>query len=192
MIKKKKQEEHYEPLVETNENSLEVNPEDVDSGEIDLETQYQETHDNGNGNGHNGNNTEVMEAIQLLMAQNRDLSERMDEIQEGNGNRDKDQAHLKMVNMTFDTPDKNIIELTDLTYPSIRKVAYAQTLDRLFDEDVQSGATSLTSIFLNIYMRGLRSKGGRHLARATKLALEQVQSTSEEDAEMARELGAMD
>jgi hypothetical protein len=126
----------------------------------------------------------ILNALKALSAQNKELFERMADIEKKSTAAD---ALLRMVNLMYDTDDKHLPELTRIPINAVRPHALGMMLESLMDEDVQSGKVPLSRILRNNYFRLMRSVGGVHLGRGVRLAEEQASAEAEKAEEM--ELG---
>lgn len=143
--------------------------------------------DSDNGNGHNTTqNNEVTSMLQSIINQQKELSNRLGELEDKKTTTSAD-ALLRMVNLTYDTDDKHLPELTRIPLNSARPLSIGIMLESIFDPDVQAGLVPLSSKLRNAYFRLMRSVGGVHLGRGVRLAEEQAASEAESAEE--RELG---
>ena len=136
-------------------------------------------------NGH-GDNSEVVEMLKVIQSQQKDLSDRLDDMEKKGSSVTAD-ALLRMVNLTYDTDDSHLPELTRIPLNAVRPHALCMMLESIFDEDVQDGSTPLSKKLRNYYFRLMRSVGGIHLGRGVRLAEEQAAAETEKAEEM--ELG---
>ena len=125
--------------------------------------------------------------LQTIINSQSEQAERLDELEEGKNKDHGSEALLRMVNFLYDTDDKHIFELTRLPIQAVQPLALGMMLDSLMDEDVQSGAVSLSHKLRTYLFRGMRSVGGVHLGRGIRLAEEQASAEAEKAEEF--ELG---
>lgn len=136
-----------------------------------------------------GNNGDTLAILQAIVSQQKDIMDRMEEL-EKKGTASSADALLRMVNLTYDTDDVHLPELTRIPLPAARPHALGMMLESLLDDDVQSGEVPLSRKLRNYYFRLMRSVGGVHLGRGVRLAEEQAASEAEKAEEM--ELGDND
>ncbi len=127
----------------------------------------------------NGHEDKLLKAIEAL-------TERIEELEERENN-STSAALLRMVNLTYDTDDNHLPELTRIPISSARPHALGMMLESLLDPDIQDGSVPLSRKLRNYYFRLMRSVGGIHLGRGVRLAEEQASSEAEKAEEM--ELG---
>lgn len=132
-----------------------------------------------------GDNLEAM--LQTIINNQNELTERLDELEEGKNKNGTSEALLRMVNFLYNTDDKHILELTRIPIQTAQPLALGMTLDSLMDDDVQSGEVSLSTKLRLYYFRLMRSVGGVHLGRGIRLAEEQAAAEAEKAEEF--ELG---
>lgn len=131
-------------------------------------------------------NTELRTLIQTIINQQQELSERLNEMEKRNTTTSAD-ALIRMVNLTYDTDDRHLPELTRIPINAARPHALGMMLESLFDEDIQQGTIPLSRKLRNYYFRLMRSVGGIHLGRGVRLAESQAEAEEEKAEEM--ELG---
>lgn len=143
---------------------------------------------NPSGNNHDDKN-ETLALLQAIVTQQKDMMDRMDELEQ-KGTASSADALLRMVNLTYNTDDVHLPELTRIPLQAARPHALGMMLESLLDDDVQSGEVPLSKKLRNYYFRLMRSVGGVHLGRGVRLAEEQAASEAEKAEEM--ELGDND
>lgn len=131
------------------------------------------------GNGHNGSNDgEVLQSIanNLVLLSDR-LADLEDRVQQTTS--DNNKALLQLVNHFYNTDDKHIKELSNISPLSVRALSTAATMDMIGSEEVKSGRASLVGIAIDNFLRFRRSASGRHLMLGMNALQEQIQSQNE-------------
>lgn len=127
-------------------------------------------------NGHE-ESIDIAQLLQMTLAQNREIMERLEELEKGKDNYGK--ALLQMVNRIYDTPDKNMPELTNIPLRAARPHALGMALEDLMNPEVLNGEIPFSRLVRMNYFRLMRSVGGTHLGRATRIAEEQIATQAE-------------
>lgn len=121
----------------------------------------------------------------------KELSERLDEIDENSKRDASGESRLKLTNMIYDTPDNRLLELTVISsFAAIKSYARSIMLEHQHDPDVRSGKIKLSEIYRNAIFRLVRSQHGLQLMRGSALAREQVQNEGEDEEFNRMRLGA--
>jgi hypothetical protein len=127
-----------------------------------------------------GNTNSMEEILQMMVSQQKEFADRLTEMEDQNKNKTSaNEALLRMVNLTYDTDDQHLPELTRIPIQAARPHALGMMLESLFDEDVQDGSVPLSRKLRNSYFRLMRSVGGVHLGRGVRLAEEQASAEQE-------------
>lgn len=124
----------------------------------------------------NGSDNEIVGMLQKLIKQNRDINDRMDDL-EKSGHNTNAEAQLRLINLVYDTDDKHLPELTRIPIQAARPHALAMGLESLLEDD---GTIPLSRVIRNYYFRLNRSVGGVQLMRGSRLAEQQAEAESEE------------
>jgi len=133
----------------------------------------------------NGKQADLMAVIQTMALQQKELIERLEDIEKGKDN-GTGAALLRMVNFMYDTDDVHLPELTRIPIQAARPLAYAMGLDSLLhrktrkDGKLLNDGKSLSENIRNNYFRLMRSVGGVHLGRGVRLAEEQAAAAAED------------
>ena len=140
---------------------------------------------NPENNGHDANK-EMALLLQTMIAQQKELADRLEDL-EKKGSSTAADALIRMVNLTYNTDDDHLPELTRIPIQAARPHAIGMMLESILDEDVQNGTVPLSRKLRNYYFRLMRSVGGIHLGRGVRIAEEQASAETEKAEEM--ELG---
>jgi len=126
------------------------------------------------------NSNTMEEILQMIVSQQKELGDRLSDIEKHNDDKSNASAALlRMVNLTYDTDDEHLSELTRIPIQAARPHALGMMLESLFDEDIQVGEVPLSRKLRNSYFRLMRSVGGVHLGRGVRLAEEQASAEQE-------------
>ena len=126
-----------------------------------------------------GSQADLMAVIQTMALQQKELIERLEDIEKGKDN-GTSAALLRMVNFMYDTDDVHLPELTRIPIQAARPLAYAMGLDSLIHRKKDNDGKTLSENIRNNYFRLMRSVGGVHLGRGVRLAEEQAAAAAEE------------
>lgn len=124
----------------------------------------------------------LAEALRSFSDRLEDLEERLEEDHKGN------QAQTRMVELTYNTDDSHILELSNISGMQVRPIAAVKSLEHIGDPDVIAGNQSLAGIYVNYILRGRRSVEGKHLGRGVMLAEGQIESAGESDEGAMKEI----
>lgn len=134
---------------------------------------------------------DLLPVMKQLLNQVKDMQERLDYYEnrrDGGGVNPNESAALRMVNLTYDTDDQHLPELTRIPIQAASVHALGMTLESLTEEGVINLQQPLSRILRNNYFRLMRSVNGTHLGRGVRLAEEQASAAQEDKAE-EREFG---
>lgn len=124
----------------------------------------------------------LYDLIQQVSRQQKDLADRLDAMEKKK--QPTGEAALRLVNLTYNTDDEHLPELTRVPIQAVRPHALGMMLESIFDDDIQSGEVPLSRKLRNYYFRLMRSVHGEHLARGTQIAENQIQNESEAEEEL--------
>ena len=141
-------------------------------------TKKRELDKENEGNG-KGSQADLMAVIQTMALQQKELIERLEDIEKGKDN-GTSVALLRMVNFMYDTDDVHLPELTRIPIQAARPLAYAMGLDSLIHRKKDNDGKTLSENIRNNYFRLMRSVGGVHLGRGVRLAEEQAAAAAED------------
>lgn len=133
-----------------------------------------------------GSNGEVLElkAMMAQLMQNveynlQNMQEHIADIEETS--KKSSDAHLRMVELLYDTPDKRLPELTNLHVLAVKPHSIGMGLERLFDRGILVGTESFTANVRKYVFQLNRSINGMHHKKAGELAEQQTQAQAEQD-----------
>ena len=127
----------------------------------------------------NNDNSSLKAMLKTIIANQEEITERLDDVEKGKGKNGDNAALLQMVNFLYDTDDKHLPELTRIPIQAARPHALGMMLESILDEDIQSGEVPLSRKLRQYYFRLMRSVGGVHLGRGVRLAEEQAAAEAE-------------
>lgn len=124
----------------------------------------------------NGDNTEVLALLNAIATKQQEQDERLEELEGATG---REAAHLKLVNLLYDTDETHLPGLTRLPLRAIKPFALAMMLDAITHDDVRTGKVSLQQVFRTSYFTLMRSVGAEAFNKGIGLAGEQAAAEQE-------------
>lgn len=131
-------------------------------------------HEEINSETETGKQNKLLEAMILKQGE---IVERLEDVERKSVA--NDQATINLVNYIMDTDDKHLPEMTNLSPLSIRALAHAEGLESILHNTDRK--TSLARKILIMYYRLLRSEGGLHLGRTTRIMERQLENEDEDN-----------
>lgn len=117
--------------------------------------------------------------VEALNSFKQDVADRIEDLEDRMEERRDGQANLRLVELTYNTDDTHILELSNISGMQVRPIAAVKSLEHIGDPKVVAGEQSLAGIYVNYILRGRRSVDGKHLGRGVMLAEGQIESQGE-------------
>lgn len=143
-----------------------------------------DNHDDINSeNSDNEQSPDIKELLQTIATNQKELSDRLGDLEETVSKGDSSSAIVKLANMYFKPEDKYLPDLSFISPLAARPLAEALALDEMTSERVRSGEISLNRLVIFNWLHFQRGVRGRLLGIGAEAMKEQV------SAEGAREEG---
>lgn len=131
----------------------------------------------------NDNNRPVVspsleELLKSLVSGQRELNDRLSDLEEATAKGGQDLAKIQLANMYFKPEDQYLLDMSYISPLAARPLAEALALDKQTSEEVRSGQVSLNVLVIYNWLHALRGVRGRMMGIGAEAMKEQVSAES--------------